>query len=237
MADNDKLIKALFDAKVHLGHKKNRIHPKAKKYIYTMDNGVSVIDLTMTAGLLEKAREYVNKLFKEGKKILVVTTKRIAAPAIEKFCRENNISYVTSKWPAGLLTNFETLRKNVRKMEEMKKAREEGQWDKLVKHEQSTLSKELVKLERFYGGLNNLTKLPDALFIIDLKKEKNALTEARKFKLPVIAIVDTNVDPDLVAYPIPGNDDSFSSIDYLFNEVMANYIMKKGGDKSNDKNS
>jgi len=227
MADNDKQIKELFDAKVHLGHKKNRIHPKAKKYIYTMDNGVSIIDLTKTAELLDKAEKYITSLFKEGKKLLVVATKRIASSSIEKFCKENNISYVTSKWPAGLLTNFETVRKNVRKMEEMKKAKEEKQWDKLVKHEQSALGKELIKLEKFYGGLSDLKKMPDALFIIDIKKEKNALAEARNFNLSIIAIVDTNVDPGLVNFPIPGNDDSFSSVDYLFKKTMEGYIQDK----------
>lgn len=235
MADNDKLIKELFDAKVHLGHKKNRIHPKAKKYIYTMDSGVSIIDLTKTAELLDKAEKFLSQLAKDGKKLLIVATKRIAAPAIEKFCRDNNISYVTSKWPAGLLTNFETVRKNVRKMEDMKKAKQEGQWEKLVKHEQSGLTKDLIKLEKFYGGLSELKKMPDALFIVDIKKEKNALLEARKYKLPIIAIVDTNVDPDLVGYPIPGNDDSFSSINCLFNRVMSSYIMKK--ESSENKNS
>jgi len=227
MADNDKQIKELFDTKVHLGHKKNRIHPKAKKYIYTMDNGVSIIDLTKTAELLDKAEKYITSLSKEEKKLLVVATKRIASSAIEKFCKENNISYVTSKWPAGLLTNFETVRKNVKKMEDMKKAKEEKQWDKLVKHEQSALGKELIKLERFYGGLSDLKKMPDALFIVDIKKEKNALAEARNFNLSIIAIVDTNVDPSLVNFPIPGNDDSFSSVDCLFKKAMAGYITEK----------
>ena len=227
MIDADKELKLLFDAKVHLGHKTNRIHPKAKKNIYTIDNGVSIIDLTKTLEYLNKAKAYIKQLVKDNKTLLIVATKKIVASSIQKVCQENNISHITTKWPAGLLTNFETIKKNVNKLKQMKIDKEEGKWQKLVKHEQSALNKELIKLEKFYGGIINMTKIPDALLIVDIKKEKNSLNEAKKYKIPVIAIADTNVDPDQVTYPIPGNDDSLSSVECLFNELIQPYLKEK----------
>lgn len=221
--DEKPLIEKLFEAGVHLGHKKNKIHPKAKKYIYTINQGVSIIDLQQTAELLEKAKEFIKKLKKENKKILFVATKKTASGIISKICQEKNIPFISSKWPAGLITNFETINKNIKKLQKLKKEKEEGEWKKFVKHEQIKLEKQLKKLEKFYGGIANLEKTPDALFIIDIKKEKNALKEANERNIPVIAVVDTNVNPDKVDYPIPGNDDSSSSIEYILKEIIEVY--------------
>lgn len=221
---NTKKIEELFNAGVHLGHKKNKIHPKAKKFIYTFNQNTSIINLEKTAELLEKAKEYLKNLKKNNKTILFVGTKKIASKILAKYCQENNLSYITSKWPAGLITNFETIYKNIKKLKKLKEEKQSGEWKKFVKHEQMKLEKKLKKLEKFYGGIENLTKLPDALFIIDIKKEKNALKEANQRKIPVIAIVDTNVNPDLVDYPIPGNDDSLTSVEYLVKDIIEAYI-------------
>lgn len=227
MANNNiSLIEELFNAQAHLGHKTNRVHPKAKQFIYRIENGVSIIDLTLTVNYLEEAKKYAEKLAQEGKTLVVVATKKIAAKEVEEECRKHNIHFITSKWPAGFLTNFETLLKNVKKLREMKAAKENGEWNKLVKHEQSELNKQLSKLERHYGGLINLDKLPDALFVIDVKKEKNAVKEANDMRIPTIAISDTNVSPDSVTYPIPANDDALPSIQYIVKEIISSYTKK-----------
>ncbi len=224
MIDIKKKVEELFAAGVHLGHKKNKVHPKAKKYIYTFNQGVSIINLEKTAFLLEEAKQFVNNLKKDKKSILFVGTKKVASSILNNLCKKNNIPYISTKWPAGLITNFETIVKNIKKLKKLKEEKEKGEWKKFVKHEQLKLEKKLNKLEKFYGGIESLTKTPDAIFIIDIKKEKNALKEAVERKIPVIAIVDTNVNPEKVNYPIPGNDDSPSSIEYLVKEIVEAYI-------------
>lgn len=231
-------VEELFKIGAHLGHKKNRVHPKAKKYIYTVESGVSVIDLTKTVELLEKALNFVTKLSKEQKTLLVVVTKRISSQFTKELCQKNMIPYVAVKWPAGLLTNFEMIMKNVKKLIHMKEEKEKGEWNKFVKHEQFKLAKILNRLERFYGGLTELTKLPDALFVIDIKKEKNSVLEAQSHKIPVMAVVDTNVNPDLITYPVPANDDSLPSIEYFVTKVVEAYVKGKlKTQKSNVKNT
>ncbi len=224
--NKDQKIKELFKNDCHLGHKKNKVHPKAKKYIYTYNNGVSIIDLNKTVDLLEKAKNFIIDLQKNNKKILVVATKKILSDSIKNICEKYNLSYINLKWPSGLLTNFETLTKNVKKLKNMRKDKEEEKWDQYVKHEQIKLAKKLNKLEKFYGGIESLEKIPDAIFIIDIKKEKNALKEALFKKIPVIAIVDTNVDPNFVDYPIPANDDSLSSVQFIVEELFSSYNNK-----------
>jgi len=229
MTDNiDKKVEKLFEAGAHIGHKTNRIHPKARKYIYTIENNISVIDLAQTVKLLEKAKDFVRKLAQDGKTLLVVVTKKTSSNLTQEMCKKSSIPYVVVKWPAGLLTNFDMIIKNVKKLKEMKKGRENGEWNKFVKHEQVKLNKELNKLEKFYGGLINLEKIPDALFTIDIKKEKNAVKESREVHIPVVAVVDTNVNPDLVSYPIPANDDSIASIEYFVKEIVETYNKDKG---------
>lgn len=223
MQNIDTQIEELFNAGAHLGHKTNRVHPKSKKYIYKIEEGVSVIDLTKTVSLLKKAQEFISKFANEKKVILVVVTKKLS-PEINKLLTENNIPNVTVKWPAGLLTNFEMIMKNVKKLIKMREEKSNGAWNKFVKHEQMKLAKVLIRLEKFYSGLVNLEKLPDALFVVDIKKEKNSISEASDKNIPVIAITDTNVNPDVVSYPIPANDDSLTSIEYIINQVIGAYI-------------
>ncbi len=217
-------IKPLFEAGLHLGHKKNRLHPKAKKFVYRIESGVSIIDLTQTVKQIAQAKTFLSTSAKENKILLVVATKRVAAPLVLELCREHKITFITSKWLPGLLTNFETIIKNVKKLKELKKDREEGAWDKLIKHEKVKLNKQISQLEKFYGGLIELEKKPDLLLIIDTKKEKNAVVEAQKMQIPIVAVVDTNVNPEQVDYPIVANDDSPSSVYYLINELIQAYV-------------
>lgn len=222
MNDNKK-VEELFAAGAHLGHKSNRVHPKTNKYIYSFENGVSIIDLTKTADYLEKAKKYVSELGSSKKILLVVCTKKIASNLTKELCTKNNLLFVNTKWPAGLLTNFEMIIKNVKKLNSMKEEKEKGEWNKFVKHEQVKLDKDLNKLEKFYGGIANLKKLPDALFVIDIKKEKNSVKEAGELKITTVAVTDTNANPDLINYPIPGNDDSITSIEYFLKEIIEAY--------------
>ncbi|MEK7070861.1 MAG: 30S ribosomal protein S2 [Patescibacteria group bacterium] len=222
LATDDK-IKILFDEGLHLGHKKNRLHPKAKKFVYTIQNGVSIIDLTITAQQIEKAKEFIEKAIQEEKKILVVSTKKIANQFTADMCRELSLSHITSKWLPGLLTNFDTIIKNVKKLIDLKKERDEGLWNSFTKHEKGKRNKQIVRLEKFYGGLVNLEKKPDYLFVIDIKREHNAVTEAKKIGIPVVAIADTNANPHDVEYPIVANDDSASSVQYLVKEILGSF--------------
>lgn len=223
MSSNDKKVEELFAAGAHLGHKANRVHPKTNKYIYSFENGVSIIDLTKTADYLERAKQFVSELGKNKKVLLVVSTKKIVSNLTEELCQKNNLPYINSKWPAGLLTNFEMIIKNVKKLNSMREEKEKGEWNKFVKHEQVKLDKELNKLVKFYGGIADLKKLPDALFVIDIKKEKNSVKESGEMKIPIVAVTDTNVNPDPIDYPIPGNDDSATSVEYFLKEVIEAY--------------
>lgn len=225
-AQDLKLVETLFEAELHLGHKKNRLHPRARKYVYRIDNGVSIIDLTQTVPQLQKAKEFIKQLKEENKILLVVATKKVANQVVADFCKAHSLSYITTKWLPGLLTNFETLAKNIKKLNDLKTAETQGDWGKLAKHEVVKLKKHVAKLEKFYGGISTLAKHPDALFIIDTKKENNAVVEAAKSKIPVVAITDTNTDPDTVTYPIVANDDSPKSIEFLLNDLLKPYTIK-----------
>lgn len=225
--NTNSVIEDMFTAGAHLGHKTNRIHPKAKKNIYTIENGVSIIDLTKTAEKLELALSFIKELASLNKVMVVVVTKRVSASTTAELCKQNNIPYVSVKWPAGLLTNFDMIIKNAKKLADMKKGRETGEWNKFVKHEQVRMTKEMNRLERLYGGLVSLTKKPDILFLVDIKKEKNAVKEAKETGIPVVAVVDTNSDPNLVKYAIPANDDSATSIDYFVKTVVDTYSQIK----------
>jgi small subunit ribosomal protein S2 len=223
----EELIETLFNLGAHLGHRKNRVHPKAKKFIYTFQNGQSIIDLTLTVDYLEKAKEFVRKLAQEKKTLLVVCTKKTASSQVAKICQDNAVNYINVKWPAGFLTNFETIYKNINNLKKLKEEKETSLKKALVKHEKVKLEKRIKKIENLYQGILNLEKLPDALFIVDIKKEKNAINEALKVNIPTIAITDTNVNPDLVDYPIPANDDLLSSVEFIVKEVVQAYSSQK----------
>ncbi len=163
---------------------------------------------------------------KEDKKVVFVATKRSAAQIVTTTCVDAGVSFITSKWTSGLITNFDNLMKNVKRMNDMRTAQAAGDWKEFVKHEQTAMAKELNKLTRVYGGIADLTKRPDALVIIDIKKEKNAVKEANMFKIPVIALTDTNTNPDLVQYPIATNDDSPTVVEYFVKELVNAYAAK-----------
>jgi len=238
MTDNNKKVEELFAAGAHLGHKSNRVHPKTNKFIYSFENGVSIIDLTKTADFLEKAKKFVTELGANEKILLVVCTKKIASSLTKELCTKNNLPFINTKWPAGLLTNFEMISKNIKKLNSMKEEKEKGDWSKFVKHEQVKLDKDLSKLEKFYGGIANLKKLPDAIFIVDIKKEKNSVKESGEMKVLTVAVTDTNANPDPINYPIPGNDDSITSIEYFLKEIIEAYsssYLKAGEAKAKTK--
>lgn len=217
---------------IHFGHKSQKVHPRSRKFIYKIDNGVSIIDLYKTAEELDKAKKFLFELGKAGKTLLVIATKKQARPIVKPFCVENNLFYLTNKWVAGFATNFDEIHKNVRRITEMKKEKEEGKWNEFPKHEIVKLDKKLVKLMKIYEGVETMNKLPDAFFIIDLKKENNAVLEANMKKIPVVAVADTNVNPEIVEYPVPGNDDALSSIKFLAEDILGAYI--EGRKKAED---
>jgi small subunit ribosomal protein S2 len=216
-------VQELFNLGAHLGHRKSRVHPKSYRYIHKIMNGVSIIDLTKTVTLLKKARTFLEKEAKEGKKILVVTTKKNLAGFTAEISQKYNVPYTTTKWLPGLITNFDTIIKNVKKLEEMKESQANGGWEQFVKHERTAMSKELFRLERFYKGLVGLRQKPDILLVIDTRKEKNAVTEARMAGIPVVAIVDTNSNPEEVAYPIVMNDDAPEVVQHILNDLLKLY--------------
>ncbi len=223
---DNRIIEELFNRNAHLGHKKNRVHPKAYKYIYKIINGTSIIDLVKTVDSLKKAKEFLKRLKQEKKILLIVGTKKNINSIAKNLAVEHQIPFITNKWPAGFLTNFTTIKKNINKLKKLLKEKEEGLWSKFVKHEQVKLNKMLNKLYRLYEGLINLDELPSAILIIDIKKEKNAFIEAQKKKIPIIGIVDTNVNPDPIDYPIPANDDSPETVEYILKDLLSVFIKK-----------
>lgn len=220
-------IERLFNAGVHLGHKKNRLHPKARKYIYKILNGTAVIDLTKTLTQINTASQFIKKQAVDGKNLLVVATKKTVSQFVADLCKEHNIPYITVKWMPGLLTNFETLMKNVKKMNSLEDAKSRGEWDQFVKHERTKLNKELNRLKKLYSGLAKMEKKPDVMFIVDVRKEKNAMTEAQKNGIPVVALLDTNANPDLVQYPIVGNDDSAVAATLVIKDIIDSYAKSR----------
>lgn len=221
-----KLLQTLFDADLHLGHKKNRLHPKARKFVYRIDNGVSIIDLTLTAEQFRAAKVILAQAKEEEKILLVVATKKVASQFVTDMCKQRGIAYITTKWLPGLLTNFDTLIKNVKKLNELAEQKSEGTWDQLTKHERGKLSKYLARLEKLYTGISLLKKKPDIMLIIDTKKEHNAVVEATSSQIPIVAVTDTNSNPFEVQYPIVANDDSPKSVEYLVNELINAYVSK-----------
>lgn len=215
---------ALLAAGVHFGHKKWRIHPKSRPFIYKMERDASIIDLFKTVEKLEKARQFVYQLGVDKKTLLVVGTKKQARQVLYELCQKHNLFYIVNKWIGGFITNFEEISKNIGKMRSMQKERDEGTWETLPKHEMTNLEKELAKLERIYKGVQTMEKLPDALFIVDVCKEHTVVAEAIRRAIPMVAIIDTNADPSKVEYPIPGNDDSVSSITILTEAIIDAYV-------------
>ena len=216
-------MKQLLEAGVHFGHQTRRWNPKMATYIYTERNGIYIIDLQKTVKKLEEAYNFVRSLAAEGKSVLFVGTKKQAQDAIREEATRCNMFYVNSRWLGGMMTNFKTMRGRVDRMNQLKKMAEDGTFDMLPKKEVIKLMHEQEKLEKYLGGVKDMKTLPGAIFVVDPRKEHNAIAEARKLGIPVVAIVDTNCDPDEVDYVIPGNDDAIRAI-RLISGVMANAV-------------
>ncbi|MFA5108926.1 MAG: 30S ribosomal protein S2 [Patescibacteria group bacterium] len=212
-------IEDMLKAGMHFGHRTNRWHPKMKQFIFTSKNGVYIIDLKKTQEKLQEALEFMIKLVAEGKSILFIGTKSQVAAPLKKMAEEIGQPYVVGKWLGGYLTNFPVVKKSVKKYLDLIEKRETGKLEKYTKKERLNFDREIKKLEIRVGGLSSLSKLPDALFVWDIKEEETAVMEARQKNIPIIAICDTNVNPDEVNYPIPANDDSTKTIKLVLEAI------------------
>ena len=218
-------MKQLLEAGVHFGHQTRRWNPKMAKYIFTERNGIYIIDLQKTVKKLDEAYNFVRDVAADGGEILFVGTKKQAQESIRDEATRCGMHYVNARWLGGMMTNFRTIRKRIDRMEQLKTMQEDGTFDLLPKKEVVKLKLEIEKLEKFMGGIKNMKKLPGALFVVDPRKEKIAVAEAKKLGIPVVAIVDTNCDPDDVDYVIPGNDDAIRAVK-LIAGCMANAIIE-----------
>ena len=218
-------MKQLLEAGVHFGHQTRRWNPKMAPYIFTERNGIYIIDLQKTVRKLEEAYNFVRDLSTEGKSVLFVGTKKQAQESVREEATRAGAYYVNARWLGGMLTNFKTMRTRVERLAQLKKMQEDGTFDMLPKKEVMKLMGDMEKLEKYLGGVKDMKKLPGALFVIDPRKEHNAIAEARKLHIPIVAIVDTNCDPDEVDYVIPGNDDAIRAI-RLISQTMANAVLE-----------
>lgn len=218
-------MKQLLESGVHFGHQTRRWNPKMKPYIFTERNGIYIVDLQQTVKLIDVAYNFVRDLASQGKTILFVGTKKQAQETIRREAERCGMPFVNQRWLGGMLTNFQTIRKRVDRLEELERMAEDGTFARLPKKEVILLEKEIEKLERFLGGIRNMKRVPDALFVADPRKEDIAVAEANKLGIPVIAIVDTNCDPDVVDFVIPGNDDAIRAVK-LLTSVISNAVLE-----------
>ena len=227
-------IKQLLEAGVHFGHHTRRWNPKMQEYIFTERNGIYIIDLQKTVKKFEEAYMFVRELAANGGTVLFVGTKKQAAEAIKEEATRCGQYYVNVRWPGGMMTNFKTIKRSIGRLNSLNKMQEDGTFDLLPKKEVAAKQKEIFDLEKSYGGIKTMENLPDAIFIVDPRKERNAVLEAKKLGIPVIAIVDTNCDPDDADYIIPGNDDAIRAIK-LISSVIADAVLEgKQGEQTED---
>ena len=215
----------LLETGVHFGHQTKRWNPKMKEYIFTSRDDIYIIDLQKTAKKIEEAYTALNKIAANGGKVLFVGTRKQASEAITEEAIRSNSYYVAERWLGGTLTNFRTIRRRIKRLEEIEKMEKDGTFDLLPKKEVIGIKKEYEKLNKILCGIRDMVKLPDALFIVDPSKEEIAIREARKLNIPVFGIVDTNCDPDMVDYVIPGNDDAIRAVK-LITDTMANAVIE-----------
>jgi small subunit ribosomal protein S2 len=212
-------MKQLLEAGVHFGHQTRRWNPKMKQYIFTERNGIYIIDLQQTVRMLENVYHFVRDLARDGGKIIFVGTKKQAQESIQLEAERCGMFYVNQRWLGGMLTNFKTIRKRINRLIELEQMEEDGVFDVLPKKEVIRLRHEYDKLNKFLSGVRNMHTLPDALFVVDPRKERIAVAEARKLGIPIIAIVDTNCDPDEIDYIIPGNDDAIRAVKLITGRI------------------
>lgn len=223
-------LEKLLETGAHFGHQSRRWNPKMEPYIYGEEDGVHVFDLIKTKDELEKVLEFLSESVKNGKKIILVGTKKQVKDKVMEVARETGQFFVNERWLGGTLTNFEMIKKSLTKLKKMKEEKEAGEFSIYTKKERLLLDREITRLERFFGGLQGLSEKPDILIIIDLKKEKGAATEAKRLGITTIGIADTNSDPDLVDYAIPMNDDATKALEYVLDLIKDAMVM---GNKSN----
>ena len=218
-------MKQLLEAGVHFGHQTRRWNPKMARYIFTERNGIYIIDLQKTVKKLEEAYMFVRDVAANGDNVLFVGTKKQAGESIKEEAERAGAHYVNARWLGGMMTNFKTIRRRIQRLEQLRKMQEDGTFDRLPKKEVGKLELEIEKLEKYLGGIKTMDKLPGALFIVDPRKERIAVAEAKKLGIPIVAIVDTNCDPDEIDYVIPGNDDAIRAVK-LIAGTMADAIIE-----------
>ena len=227
-------IKQLLEAGVHFGHQTRRWCPKMAEYIFTERNGIYIIDLQKTVKKFEEAYMFVRDIAAEGGTILFVGTKKQAADSIKEEAQRCGMYYVNVRWPGGMMTNFKTIKRSISRLNSLTKMQEDGTFDLLPKKEVAKMQKEIFDLEKSYGGIKTMEELPSAIFVVDTKKEANAVAEAKKLGIPVVAIVDTNCDPDDADYVIPGNDDAIRAIKLIAATLADAIIEGKQGEQLTD---
>jgi small subunit ribosomal protein S2 len=219
MAKIDISLEKLVDAGAHFGHQTKRWNPKMEPYLYGQENGVHIFDLTKTKPMLEEALEFLAKSAKEGKKILILGTKKQIKDKVAEVAQKVGAPYVNERWLGGTISNFAQIKRSLDKMEEMRQNMAEGVYSKYTKKERLLIDREIARLEKFFGGIKSLTKIPDILFVIDTKRESAAVHEAVGKKVPIVGITDSNADPDPIDYPIPMNDDASAALEYVLDLV------------------
>ena len=227
-------MKQLLEAGVHFGHQTRRWNPKMKEYIFTERNGIYIIDLQKTVKKIEEAYNFIRDLAMEEKSVLFVGTKKQAQESIEQEAKRCDMFYVNQRWLGGMLTNFKTIQGRIARLRKIEQMELNGQFDLLPKKEVMQLKLEQEKLERNLGGIKEMKKLPGALFVVDPRKEHIAVSEARTLKIPIVAIIDTNCDPDEVDYPIPGNDDAIRAVKVITAKMADAVLEGRQGEQMND---
>ena len=227
-------MKQLLEAGVHFGHQTRRWNPKMARFIFTERNGIYIIDLQKTVKKMEEAYNFVRDLAAEGGTVLFVGTKKQAQESIKNEAERCNMFYVNERWLGGMLTNYQTIEKRVRRLKTLEKQQEDGTFELLPKKEVILLKHEMEKLQKFLGGIKDMKKLPSALFIIDPKKEEIAVAEARKLHIPIIATVDTNCDPDVIDYPVPANDDAIRAVKLLTGKIADAILEGRQGEQTEE---
>jgi small subunit ribosomal protein S2 len=221
-------VKELLEAGVHFGHQTKRWNPKMKKFIFDARNGIYIIDLSKTLAGLEAACDFLSKTIGKAGRILFVGTKKQAQEAVKESAKSCGQLYVTERWLGGTLTNLKTIKRSLGRLNQIEKMESDGSINNYVKQEQAALRREAARLFKNLDGIRTMDALPDALFLVDIKREHNAVAEARRLKIPIVAVVDTNCDPDLVDYPIAGNDDAIRSVRLILSVVVQTIMQARG---------
>jgi small subunit ribosomal protein S2 len=227
-------MKQLLEAGVHFGHQTRRWNPKMKKYIFTERNGIYIIDLQKTVKKVEEAYEFIKNVALDGGTVLFVGTKKQAQDTVKEEAIRSGMYYVNQRWLGGTLTNFSTIQKRIQRLKDIERMAEDGTFDVLPKKEVVMINKEKERLEKFLGGIKDMDRIPDALFVIDPRKERIAIAEAHKLNIPVVALVDTNCDPDEVDYVIPANDDAIRAVKLLTSTIADAILEAKQGETTQD---